>query len=124
MAEFKRPIAYLENSDFDSEGNLVNPQIPKNKPVVIMIQSSWCGHCRNAKPAFQEFANKSYPNVFCATIQADGERESEKQLGKRLKVIKPGFLGFPDYVLYKNGKRVDVNIQGRSVSALEQFAKN
>jgi len=119
-SHFSKPVAYLEDQDFDSSGNLIT-SIPGNLPVVVMIQASWCPHCTNAKPAFQEFANKYNGKVFCATIQSDGERESEQKLGKRVQVIKPSFRGFPDYVLFVNGKRVEKEIQGRSAADLETF---
>ena len=123
MHIFNEKVAYMENKDFDNNGDLINSSIPNGIHVVIMIQTSWCGHCNNAKPAFQDFANKHNKNkVFCATIQADGERESEKELGKRIKTIYPEFKGFPHYVLYKSGKRVNKTIKGRSVKDLEDFA--
>lgn len=116
------PVHYLENQDINSQGDLVVPQIPKNMPVVIMVQASWCPHCTNAKPAFQEFAEKYKDKVFVATIQADGERDTEKQLGKRINNIKKTFRGFPDYLLFYNGKMVDKEIGGRSVDDLAKFA--
>lgn len=122
MNYFTKNVAYLEDFDFNSTGDLINPQIPKDLPVVIMLQSSWCPHCTSAKPAFQEFANKHAGKIFCATIQADGERESEKKLGKRVGTLKTNFRGFPDYLLYKGGKRVPKEITGRGVQHLEQFA--
>lgn len=121
--ELSFPIAYLENSDFDAAGNLVAPEIPSDKPCVIMCWSSWCPHCTTAMPAFQQFANSHAGAVTCCCIQADGATEGERQLGKRLKQIKPSFRGFPDYLLYRNGKRVDVECPGRTVEALEQFSK-
>lgn len=117
-----KPVAYLEDGDFDSQGNLIANGHPKDVPTVVMIQTSWCPHCTNAKPDFQKFAEKYEGKIFCATIQADGERESEKALGKRLTLIKPDFRGFPDYVLIVNGKAVQKSIQGRSVVDLEKFA--
>lgn len=116
-------VAYLEDSDFDQSGALINPTIPKNIPTVVFIQASWCPHCQHAKPTFQEFAIRMKGKVFSATIQADGERDSEKALGKRVKQIKPGFRGFPDYVLFVNGKRVNKEISGRNMSDLMEFAK-
>ena len=123
MNDLEYPVAHLEDSDFNSEGNLINPEILKYPIVVILVQSSWCGHCKMAKPAYQEFANKYKNNnkMLVATIQADGERQSEKKLGKRLDKIIPGFRGFPEYALYKNGKFVSSNIKGRSIRDLEEF---
>ena len=116
------PVAYLEDSDFNEKGELINNDIPKNTPIVVMIQALYCGHCKNAKPAFQEFANATEGKVFCCTIQGDGDREGERSLAKRLDVIKPGFRGYPDYVLYFNGERVNKEITGRGVEDLEQFS--
>jgi len=121
MSDLNRPIAYLEDQDFDTNGNLIAP-IPKNIPVVVILQANWCPHCENAKPAFQQFANKHKGKVFSATIQADGERNSEKKLGERIKQLKPNFRGFPDYLLILNGKIVNKEVEGRSVEALEKFA--
>lgn len=122
MSYLTRPVAYLEDTDFDKHGNLTNPNIPKNKPVVIFAHASWCPHCVTAKPAFQEFANKMKGKVFTAAIQADGERKSEQALGNRIDTLKPGFIGFPDYLLYVNGQRVDSEPQGRDVAALVEFS--
>lgn len=116
-------VAYLENGDFNiPTKKLVNPKIPKNIPVVIMIQASWCPHCTNAKGAYQEFALKNKGKVFCATIEADGERESEKELGKNISNLISDFQGFPHYVMYFNGKKYEKSITGRSVKHLEEFA--
>ncbi len=41
------------------------------------------------------------------TIQADGDEEERKELNQILDKIKPTFVGFPDYVLYVNGKRIE-----------------
>ena len=121
MANLLKPIAYLQDSDFDNQGNLINPDISKSIPVVIMIQASFCGHCNTAKPAFQEFANMNDGKVFCATIQGDGKEKGEPELSKRLDMICPDFKGYPSYVGYKNGKRVAVHDGGRDVKSLEEF---
>ena len=119
---FSKSIGYLEDQDFDKEGNLIVQEIPSNIPVVIMLQSSWCPHCTEAKIDFQEFADATEGRVFCATIQADGEHPSEKLLGERIKSLKPNFRGFPDYLLYVNGTRVDKEIAGRDVKHLRDFS--
>lgn len=116
-------VAYLEDSDFDKNGNIINPDIPRNIPVVVMMQASWCPHCKHATPDFDKFAELSQGKVFCATIQSDGERESEKVLGKRIKeTIEPNFRGFPHYTLYNGRMRVNAEISGRSVGDLKKFA--
>lgn len=122
MDYMKKPVAYLEDEDIDNNGNISNEEIPSNVPMVVMVQTSWCPHCVSSKPAFQEFANRNDGKVFCATIQADGVRDSEKRLGKRAKTLYANFRGFPHYVLYKNGKVVPKEIKGRDVVSLEEFA--
>ena len=46
-------VAYLQDSDFDIKGNIINKNIPDNIPIVIMLQAEFCGYCTKAKPAFQ-----------------------------------------------------------------------
>ena len=119
---FDKPVAYLEDQDFDKDGNLIARGVPKDKPVVVMLQASWCPHCTSARPEFQAFADATAGHVFCATVQADGEFPSEKALAKRIKTLKPNFRGFPDYILYKNGRRIDREIKGRDVRSLRDFS--
>jgi thiol-disulfide isomerase/thioredoxin len=123
MKYLNKPVAYLQKNDFDTQGNLVNPQIPKNVPVLIFIHSNWCPHCMTAKPAFQSFAEKNSGKVFSATIQADGDMPGEKELGLMLNKIDPNFVGFPGYVVYMNGKMVGVHNGGRGVGDLESFLR-
>ena len=117
-----KPVAYLEIQDFNQKGELIGEGIPKDIPIVIMVQASWCKLCTSAKPEFQAFADATKGHVFCATIQVDGERKAEKELGKQIKVLKPTLRGFPDYLLYKDGKRIDREIEGRGVRHLRDFS--
>jgi thiol-disulfide isomerase/thioredoxin len=117
-----KPVAYLQDSDVDDEGNLINPDIPSDIPVVVILQANFCGYCTQAKPAFQDFANANEGKVFCATVQGDGTEEGEANLSKKLNKMKESFRGYPDYVLYLNGKKVDKEITGRGVSDLRDFA--
>lgn len=116
---FEKPVYYLQRNDFDDNGNLIVPEL-RNKKVIIMIQANYCGHCTNAKGDYYKAAKyikeleknggTSYQNkVVFATIQADGEEDGEKELNQILDKIKPTFVGFPDYVLYVNGKRIEDN---------------
>ena len=114
------PVRYLEKSDFDQSGNLVNKQIPANMPILIMIQANFCGYCTQAKPAFQQFANQTEGRVFCATIQADSENANEKALASQIKTICPDFRGYPSYVIYKNGKYVKTHNGDRNIQSLIQ----
>jgi len=121
MTYLNSPVAYLVDDDFDSKGNLTNTEIPKNKPALIMVQSNFCGHCTKAKPAYQQFAEKNKDKVFCATVQGDGTEPGEKELSSRLKSLIPGFRGFPEYVLFVNGKMSKKHDGGRDVESLEKF---
>jgi thiol-disulfide isomerase/thioredoxin len=124
MIYLKKPIAYLINDDFDKDGNLVHPKIPKEIPTVIMIQAKFCGYCTQAKPAFQDFASKMNGKIFTATIEGDGEQPGEKELGSRIKKIDPTFRGYPHYIAYKNGKFLKTHTGGRTVDELEKFANS
>ena len=124
MKYLNKPVAYLQDFDFDKNGNLINEKIKKNKPVIIMIQANFCGYCTQAKPAFQEFANKNSDKVFCATIQGDGTEKGEQELSKRLKKIDPNFQGFPSYIAYKKGEFLKIHDSGRDYDSLVEFMKS
>lgn len=123
MEGFNHNVHYLENFDFDEEGELTNKQIPKNMLVLIMIQSSSCPHCEKAKPLFQAFADKMSDKVFCATIQTNGYKrpKTEIPLGKRLNNFIQEFNGVPEYVLYKNRRIINAKTTGRNVECLTNF---
>jgi thiol-disulfide isomerase/thioredoxin len=122
MSYLNKPVAYLQDSDLDDKGDLINPKIPKNIPVIIMLQGDFCGYCTKAKPAFQELADENENKIFCATIQADGKEKGENELGKRLNKIYSNFQGFPHYVGYKNGKFIKDHNGGRDKDSLKKFA--
>lgn len=108
------PVIYLENSDFKADGTL---KTPPNVPCVIMIQSNSCGYCTIAKPDFQNFAEKYNKKVKCLSIEADSNPKGWHSL---LPKIKPGFRGFPDYLLVgENKKQIGNN---RSFQDLVEFA--
>jgi thiol-disulfide isomerase/thioredoxin len=112
------PILYLEIKDFTPSGNLKHF---KNKTCVIMVQANYCGHCTSAKPEFQKFAQNN-KSVVCLTIQGDGgDDPNNKDIVNLITTIKPTFEGFPDYFLFKRGKFVNKDINGRTEADLEQF---
>lgn len=121
MIYLQKPVGYLINSDFDEDGNLINKKIPNNIPVLIMIQANFCGYCSQAKPAFQEFANKNEGKVFCATIQGDGKEVGEKELANKIKKIDPSFRGYPSYIVYRNSKFIKVHNGGRDQKDLDNL---
>jgi thiol-disulfide isomerase/thioredoxin len=85
-----------------------------------MIQANYCGHCTTAKPHFQKFAENN-KSVVCLTIQGDGDDPDVKKMVNLITKIKPSFQGFPDYLLYKNGKLVEKEINGRTEEALMEY---
>lgn len=121
MDYLTRPVAYLDTNDFDNDGNLINPLIPSDKPVFIMFQANFCGYCKLAKPAFQEFAEKNKDKFFVATIQADSQIPEVQQLKEKSQKIYPNLIGFPSYLLYFKGKRIIYN-GGRTLQDLQSFA--
>jgi thiol-disulfide isomerase/thioredoxin len=125
-------VYYLEDSDFD----FTNPDGAKlvgfeklgmpNKPALILIYASWCGHCKTLKPKYEEFAammkQMGEPVYICA-IQADGEQPGQKELSKKLRQISKDFQGFPDVYMFKNGKLHKRFEDQRTAEALMGFCK-
>jgi hypothetical protein len=120
MDYLTRPVAYLDGTDFDDEGNLINPQIP-DLPVFIMFQANFCGYCKLAKPAFQEFAVRNQDKIFVATIQADSEIPEVGLLKSKIKKIYPSLTGFPSYLVCYKGQKI-VYSGGRKLEDLQKFA--
>lgn len=117
------PVAYLEKSDFNSDGTLV-PKL-KGKPTFIMIQAAYCGHCQTAKPQFQSLAKEIVATnlpIACMTIQADGEKESERQLSSMLNEIYPDFRGFPSFILLSGNRRIPYT-GGRTAPEMMTFLR-
>ena len=119
MSYLLPPVIYLESSDFTGSGNL---KPFKDKTCVVMVQANYCGHCTTAKPHFQKFAQKN-KHIKCLTIQGDGEEPDVKKMVALITKIKPSFEGFPDYLLYKNGKLIEKEINGRTEEGLEEFIR-
>ena len=118
------PVAYLDSSDFDEEGNLTNSQLlSTNLPVFVMIQAVFSGHCTIAKPWFQEFAEKNIGKVICCSIQGDSDMKSVKELLGRLTKICPDFVGFPSYVVFNKGKKIRYK-GGRKTEDLQNYLDN
>ena len=101
-------IHYLEKHDFiNGKLNMdIFPEEYKNRTFVVMIMAEWCGHCKNAKPAFIEVAEMMTDNkevVYCfIDVTADPDT---KDIPKSL----DGFRGFPDFRVFNangDGKEV------------------
>lgn len=115
-------VVYLENEDFAPDGKFRHRL---GKDVVVLIWASWCGYCKSIKPTYQQFANSNIKDkVVVACIQADGNTDGEKELGKRIRTMIPGFQGFPTIVLIdKNTGKIKKMYNGdRSLQSIQQFA--
>lgn len=112
------PVVYLEESDFNEDGTLKN--IPKSKPVFILLQSLNCYHCSLAKPAFQELCKKN-PDIICATIQMDLIKT--QSFANIIDKIYPNLIGYPSYVLLFNDNKM-VYDGDRTVQDMDNFLIN
>ena len=97
------PVAFLENDDVDKDGK-IKVQVGMNKNALVMIMSSYCGHCNESVPVFSELARKSKLSSYAILI--DGN-ESERALGKRLDRFIPNIMGVPTFTIFKNGEYKD-----------------
>ena len=112
-------VPYLEVSDINSDGSLKS-HVGNGKPVILMVYGSFCPHCKNAMPAYQEFASTT-PSCVAATVQSDGDAEDKKAAQALAPVNKsqgvPAFLGFNS-----QGKFVNMHQGGRDAASLKAFA--
>jgi protein disulfide-isomerase A6 len=120
MSGFNSNVIYLENEDFTPDGKFRHKL---GKDVVALIWASWCGYCKSIKPTYQQFANSPVKDkVVVACIQADGNTDGEKELGKRIRTMIPGFQGFPTIVRFdKNGNFKKMYNGDRSLKSLQDF---
>lgn len=111
------PVIYLDSSDFDDNGELVNDTlISTHKPVIVLIQSNHCGWCTQAKPAYISSANNNR-NIIFSVIDYETDSDAAKKVSKVSEC-----KGFPHYMCYKNGKFVSDDIKGRDEKNLKEFA--
>jgi len=119
MEYLTSPVIYLDKTDFNEDGKLVSFKII-DKPIFIMIQAVFCGHCTRAKPWFQEFSVRNKDRVICCSIQGDSEYPDAKNMGNIIKKICPNFMGFPSYVVFHKGEYIEYD-GGRKTEDLENF---
>lgn len=117
------PVHYLERDDFLQNGTITNDDVPKNIPVVLMLQANFCPHCKGVKSEFQRFADDYDSKVFCATVQIDGDQLGEKELHPFSPTIRKGFRGYPEFVLFINGVPQEKNINGWKYQDMVDFIK-
>ena len=125
MNKYLSKITYLQVSDFDKNGNIINTQLLESKlPIILLMQANYCHYCTLMKPAFQEVSSKNNKKVIYATIQSDGNQPGEKELSTILRKIDKSFGGFPHICAFVNGKNVKTYNGDRSVNSLENFAQS
>ena len=121
--KFYGNVGYLEDTDF-SDTSLLESR-GNQKSYVVFIFSSGCHFCVEAFPEFDKFATSMAESteVCVRCIQADGERDSEKRLGGRLRNIIKGFRGFPTIVIFRDGKHIDTHKGDRTESGFRKFVE-
>ena len=101
---YAEPISIAKVSNDDQMQKSYNPKtflsdIQKtNKPVVILVSTTWCSPCKVFKPIFLQVAQK-YADL-CEFICVDGNANCEilQQLGIR---------SYPTVVCFKDGKQIN-----------------
>ena len=110
---------YFLESDED-----MNTLLEKRKPILVMCMSSWCGHCKHAKPTFEEVARLIKGKGFCAYVCADGRYDDSTTENQQLMNYAKTFMqrheigGFPSFIKFdRYGNSSEFN-GGRSKDAL------
>lgn len=89
-------------------GNIQGFQNPSD-PTFTMYYADWCGHCKKAKPDFQDFMAKGPIDVNgkkCNIQMVSPEKEPEKARGKPIKGFPTFLLEMPDgRILEYRGER-------------------
>lgn len=78
---------------------------------VVKYYAPWCGFCKKMAPVYEGYA-KQYPKAHLAKV--DFTQEHGKKLAQDA-----GVNGFPTFVFYKDGKKVD-----EVIGADEESLKN
>lgn len=118
---FKYPVAYLEYYDFDPVNGMLQG-VFKNTPTLVMFQANYCGACTRSKPEFQKLADKK-PSFKLATVQLDGEKESEKKIINILDKISPNLSSIPAYILFNNNRKIVYKGTSRTAEDLYNFVQ-
>lgn len=139
MKNLNYPIFYLTSSDIDYKGVLINKNIPKDIPVLVMIQNTGCKYCTLAKPEYQKLAdNYGYylrNNKPFEKLYQKHKKNIKKELvfvttvnpkdvdSKIFKEIDKSFRGYPHFILYYKDKRYTYD-GDRTSAALQKFIEN
>jgi thiol-disulfide isomerase/thioredoxin len=96
-----------------SRDGFTNP----SEPTFTMYYADWCGHCKNAKPEFEELISKSPMEINgkkCNIRMVSPEKQPELAAGKPIK-------GFPTFLMETpDGKAVEYK-GSRSMAGYLEF---
>jgi thioredoxin 1 len=81
-----------------NEQNFENEVLRSPLPVLIDVSTAWCAPCRIATPVVTELARKHEGRLKVVAIDGDESPELVARLGVR---------GFPTFLGYVGGKRVE-----------------
>lgn len=113
-------VHYLEGQDINPDGSLKS-YVTQGRPVVVLIYGSFCPHCKNVLPVYENLAKELLSAVAIVAVQMDGSADDKKAFDALAPVNKspgvPAFLGFN-----RNGKFVRLHQGGRDLKSLHDFA--
>ena len=114
----KRPIGLpsgevieLNDNNFDT---YINKGSAEQLPVIIDVYATWCVHCKQLEPVWEQLAQELKSEVYVGKI--DGEKE--RALANRLSANK----GFPTIILLHQNK-MRLYTGERSVEKLTHFCR-
>ena len=120
-SHFNENVIYLEQHDL--EGSKLSPQIleiANQRPVLVMIQAGFCGHCQDAKPEFQKCADNNTDILHC-TIVSDGS-DSEQGIAQDIGSKVEQYDGVPTFMLFSSdGSHTATHDGERSEKAFKDF---
>jgi|GEM_PF-2340598 len=120
--ESKSPVVSLSNVDNTQKkydvNSFLSDVIQSQKPVVILVSTTWCPPCKSFKPVFLQVAQMMSED--CEFICLDGDINQDI-------LIKLEISSYPTVVYYKNGQRVyltDERTQKKFTHVVKQFIQN
>ncbi|XP_033107441.1 protein disulfide-isomerase A5-like [Anneissia japonica] len=108
--EIPSSVNHLSTANFDTF-------IAATKNVLVMFYTPWCGHCKAAKPAFQEAAEsfKDEAGTKLAAVDCTENTDTCQKYGVR---------GYPTFKVFTNGAFSKDYDAGRSADDFTNYMKN